>query len=95
MGKQGLIDYKEAKKGTQPMIMKINRGNLKLEQWEPTIAKTGKRNEEGEEKKGAADSEAFKLQITDLFKPKKDSFSKLFVSEKDHYTREEIKNAVL
>ena len=40
MSKQGLIEYKEARKGTSPMIMKVNKGLEKLEKWDPTITKS-------------------------------------------------------
>ena len=62
MSKQGFIDYKEAKKGTSPMIMKVNRGIDKLEKWEPTIARSSKKNEDAsEEKKTSSAEEVSKL----------------------------------
>lgn len=37
MNKDGIIEYKELKKGQPPSIIKIDRGHELLEAWEPTI----------------------------------------------------------
>lgn len=41
MSKLGLIEYKEAKKGSNPMITKINLNHDRLKNWTPSISKPG------------------------------------------------------
>lgn len=36
-----MIEYKEAKKGSNPLITKINMGHPKVKDWTPTINKIG------------------------------------------------------
>jgi hypothetical protein len=37
----GIIEYKEAKKGSNPMIAKINMNHPKVKDWTPSINKMG------------------------------------------------------
>lgn len=41
ISKLGVIEYKEAKKGSNPMITKINMSHPKVKDWTPTINKMG------------------------------------------------------
>jgi translation initiation factor 2D len=41
LSKLGVIEYKEAKKGSNPMITKINMNHPKVKDWTPTINKMG------------------------------------------------------
>lgn len=91
MAKLGLIDYKEAKKGSAPQISKINRTHEKYEQWETTIGKVGTKKVDEEKKDN--EEKWPKVSIEDLYKPK-DSIKKLFDNDKKLdglYTMEEAK----
>lgn len=48
MAKEGLIEYKEAKKNTQPQIAKIFRNEAKYEDWQPTTLKAIKKEADDE-----------------------------------------------
>lgn len=96
MGKLGLIEYKEAKKGTSPQISKINRSHEKYEKWEPTIGKVG--SKKVEEEKKVSDEKWPKVVIEELFKPR-ENMKAIFAEEKEKkpdnlYTHEEIKNVL-
>jgi len=66
MSKMGLIEYKEAKKGTNPMITKINLNHDRIKDWTPTISKPGQntKNEAKFDKEFKDDDENYpKIEI--------------------------------
>ena len=42
MTKEGLIEYKEDKKGKELKIFSIDRGHKKIDSWKPTVLKAHK-----------------------------------------------------
>ena len=48
MTKLDFIEYKESKKSAAPQIIKINRGNPKLAEFEPSVGKAVKKEKEEE-----------------------------------------------
>ncbi|CAD8055064.1 unnamed protein product [Paramecium sonneborni] len=71
MQKDGLIEYKEIKKGGQPSIIKIDRQHEQISDWEPTVLKAAKKGDEEKEDNNKNQIAQYKqnIEVTDLFLP--------------------------
>ncbi|CAD8149990.1 unnamed protein product [Paramecium pentaurelia] len=69
MQKDGLIEYKEIKKGGQPSITKIDRQNEQISDWEPTVLKAAKKGDEEKEEKNQVVQYKQNIEVIDLFLP--------------------------
>mmetsp|Transcript_19994 Transcript_19994/g.17063 ORF Transcript_19994/g.17063 Transcript_19994/m.17063 type:complete len:135 (+) Transcript_19994:1320-1724(+) len=88
MAKDGLIEFKESKKGDPPKITRIHRENKKLTDFEPVVTKVNKKEKEEEEK--GDDDKWPKIKIEELFKPK-GQIAKFYEGDKqDYYTKQQI-----
>jgi len=93
MAKEGLVEYKEAKKGSNPVIVKINRENKLYDKWEPTITKV--RSKDNDEEDGKKKGEDFNMvvDIQELYKPR-GNVMKIFGEggDKNYYTIDQCRD---
>lgn len=67
--KEKFIEYKEGKKGAAPMIQTIFRQHKEIEDWEITIGKVSKKEEDKDNEKDQDHSIVSKVAIEEFFRP--------------------------
>jgi hypothetical protein len=96
MSKDGLIEYKEGKKGASSQIESIDRTTKQFEAWEPTVLKAQAQHEAQDESKGP---QAYNLnvEVVQMYKPD-GPLSGLFEAkdkEDNYWTADEVKKAIM
>jgi len=95
MTKQGIIDFKESKKGANPQIIKVNRHHPRVADFEPVVSKSSKKDNKDEEED--EEEERYpKVDIQELCKIKS-QIATFFPEDADQeklYTQEEVQNVI-
>lgn len=73
MSKQGLIEYKEGKKGGNPMILRIKRNCDKYQKWEGSYDVKIEQNDNKPKQKEQLDERMLsRIEVQEMYKVKKE-----------------------